>query len=301
MWQAEKQGVELMITLTNGKLTAEIDELGAQLSKLYTKDIHYLWEGPAEIWPKHSPVLFPFVGRLPDGKYHYRGKEFCNVPIHGFAPTSMFDCIENTGFSCKMRMVADERVKQGYPFDFEFCVFYEIDGNSIKITYQVKNVSSEEMYYGMGSHPGFNVPIKAGLKFEDYYLEFPDAGVIRRHLTDENCLQLDEVQDYEKAQGNIIRLDHSLFDNDAVILENTGNRVLVKTEKDSSFIEVKYPDTKWCAIWHKVKAEVPFVCIEPWFSLMGLPDGVNEISQRRDFFRLERGQINRHNLTISVY
>ena len=28
------------------------------------------------------------------------------------------------------------------------------------------------MYFGLGGHPGFNVPLEAGLSFEDYCLEF---------------------------------------------------------------------------------------------------------------------------------
>ena len=92
---------------------------------------------------------------------------------------------------------------------------------------------------------------------------------------------------------------HDLFDKDAICLGNTGNTVTIKTDKDSRSITVQYPDTPWCALWHKVKMEVPFLCIEPWFSLPGKP-GLNEIDKREDFFRLESGKNNCHRLFITI-
>ena len=79
-----------MVTITNGILTAQISETGAQLSRLATASTEYLWDGNPDIWPKHAPVLFPFVGRLPNQEYQFQGKTYGPMPIHGFVPTSRF-------------------------------------------------------------------------------------------------------------------------------------------------------------------------------------------------------------------
>ena len=38
------------------------------------------------------------------------------------------------------------------------------------------------MYFGIGGHPGFNIPMEEGLSFEDYELEFSRACEPQRIL-----------------------------------------------------------------------------------------------------------------------
>ena len=287
-----------MITITNGILTAEISETGAQLSRLATASNEYLWDGNPDIWPKHAPVLFPFVGRLPNQEYQFKEKTYGPMPIHGFVPTSRFILESHEGSACTMLLVVTPDIRSLYPFDFEFRVRYELEDTTLKVRYLVTNKGETAMFYGMGSHPGFNVPMKDGLRFEDYYVEFPDAGdVVRRTFTDD-CHD-SGVDIPFPLDGKRLHLRHDLFDKDAICLGNTGNTVTIKTDKDSRSVTVCYPDTPWCAIWHKVKMEVPFLCIEPWFSLPGHP-GMNDIEKRDDFFRLESGKSNCHRLYITI-
>ncbi|MBQ4501130.1 MAG: hypothetical protein II962_04755, partial [Spirochaetales bacterium] len=157
-----------MITITNGILTAEISETGAQLSRLATASNEYLWDGNPDIWPKHAPVLFPFVGRLPNQEYQFKGKTYGPMPIHGFVPTSRFILESHEGSACTMLLVVTPDIRSLYPFDFEFRVRYELEDTTLKVRYLVTNKGESAMFYGMGSHPGFNVPMKDGLRFEDY-------------------------------------------------------------------------------------------------------------------------------------
>ena len=271
-----------MITITNGILTAEISETGAQLSRLATASNEYIWDGNPDIWPKHAPVLFPFVGRLPNQEYQFKGKTYGPMPIHGFVPTSRFILESHEGSACTMLLVVTPDIRSLYPFDFEFRVRYELEGSTLKIRYLVTNKGESAMFYGMGSHPGFNVPMK---------------DVVRRTFTDD-CHD-SGVDIPFPLDGKRLHLRHDLFDKDAICLGNTGNTVTIKTDKDSRSVTVCYPDTPWCAIWHKVKMEVPFLCIEPWFSLPGHP-GMNDIEKRDDFFRLESGKSNCHRLYITI-
>jgi galactose mutarotase-like enzyme len=60
-----------MISLSNDQLTVSIKEAGAELTSIVdsTSGIEYLWKGDPEIWGRHSPVLFPIVGRLKENVY----------------------------------------------------------------------------------------------------------------------------------------------------------------------------------------------------------------------------------------
>lgn len=289
-----------MITIKSSVITADIDETGAQLTRLASKSTEYLWNGNPEIWKKHAPVLFPFAGRLLDEKFIYRGREYGPVPIHGFAPYARYIPENVTENSVRMRMVVSDDIRAIWPFDFEFSVLFVSEDQTLHITYIVKNCGKETMIYGIGSHPGFNVPLTEGLEFEDYYIEFPYSGKVMRNLMSDIYLNAEKQVPFTGLDGNRLKLRHNLFDNDAVILSDTGNTAVIASDKDSKKITVHYPDTRYCALWHKVKMNVPFVCIEPWTSLPGFTDKVTDLEQKDDYNRLESGKTKEHHLDITI-
>lgn len=287
-----------MIRIMNDLLTAEIDEKGAQLTRLASAEAEYIYDD-LSVWAKHAPVLFPFAGRLLGQKFLYKGKEYGPVQIHGFAPYADYVAEDKTESSVRMRMVISDEIRAIWPFDFSFAVRYALRDSTLFVTYEVENLGAETMYYGMGSHPGFNVPLKDGLRFEDYYVEFPEAGSLMRNVMSENCLTTGEQAPYPAENGRIA-LRHDLFDHDAVILSNMGKTAVIGTEKDKRKIIVTFPDTAYCALWHKVKAEVPFVCIEPWTSLPGWEGRVTDIAEKKDYNALKPGARREHQLTVTV-
>lgn len=287
-----------MVTISNDFLMAEISETGAQLSKLSSKNADYLWGGNPDIWAKHGPILFPFVGRLKDKQYQFNGKTYGPVPIHGFVPTARFLVESRDESACTMLLVVTDEMKQIYPFDFDFRVRYVLDGWTLRVNYLVSNRGDGDMYYGLGSHPGFNVPMKEGLAFEDYYIEFPDSRDVKRRIFTADVLDTGISEPYALDKGRL-HLKHNLFDNDAVCLENTGYVCVIKTDKDRRSVTVEYPDTKWCAFWHKIRMEVPYVCVEPWFTLPG-HDALDDISKREDSLHLSSGKSACHSMIITI-
>ena len=75
------------------------------------------------------------------------------------------------------------------------------------------------MYFGLGAHPGFKVPLEEGLAFEDYYLEFKDVCEPDRVIFSANALVDTPRPHYPLEGGKRITLHHDLFDDDAVVLE----------------------------------------------------------------------------------
>lgn len=287
-----------MITITNGILTAKIDEKGAQLSSLSTKNAEYIYDD-FSVWKKHAPVLFPFAGRLKEQKFIYEGKEYGPVQIHGFAPYADYTAEDRTESSVRMKMIVSDEIKSIWPFEFAFSVLFALRDNTLFVTYEVENLGEKTMYYGMGSHPGFNVPMKKGLAFEDYRVEFPEAGEIRRNVMSDGCLNVYRQEAYP-APGSSVALRHDLFDRDAVILSGTGKTAVIRSDKDSRKVIVTFPDTAYCALWHTVKAEVPFVCIEPWTSLPGDESGLTVLETKKDYNALKAGGYKEHHLNITI-
>jgi galactose mutarotase-like enzyme len=81
--------------IENEFLTCEIDDMGAQLHSLVSKENgkEYIWYGKTEIWYGQAPVLFPVIGQLINDKYFYNGKEY-SMPKHGLARKLLFNVKE---------------------------------------------------------------------------------------------------------------------------------------------------------------------------------------------------------------
>ncbi len=288
-----------MITIQNEYLTAEIDEKGAQLSRLGTKNAEYIYDD-LSVWNKHAPVLFPFAGRLKDQKFIYHGQEYGPVKIHGFAPYADYEVTDRTASAVGMRMIVTSEIKAIWPFEFTFSVRFVLREQTLCVTYEVENNGDETMYYGLGSHPGFNVPLRDGLRFEDYYVEFPEAGALAVNNMSDSCLMLGTQSPCPAVVGNRVPLRHDLFDRDALIFSNMGKTAVIATEKDRRRVIVTFPDTAYCALWHKVKMQVPFLCIEPWTSLPGDEGKITDLETKPDYNALRPGGYREHHLNITV-
>lgn len=163
----------MTVIIQNDQLIAEIAEHGAELISLKSKEhgLEYIWQGDPAYWGRHAPVLFPFVGRLKDDQYVYQGKTY-QMGQHGFARDMDFEVIEHGQEMASFILRSTPETLEKYPFDFELVISYELGGDGITVHYQVANTGEKEMFFSIGGHPAFNVPLEEGLSFEDFYLAF---------------------------------------------------------------------------------------------------------------------------------
>ena len=76
-----------MHILENEALTLAIADKGAELSRVWDREAgcERLWGADPTVWNRHAPILFPFVGKVIDGKYRVNGREYEMKTQHGFA------------------------------------------------------------------------------------------------------------------------------------------------------------------------------------------------------------------------
>lgn len=289
----------MLISLKNEFLSLTVDTLGAQMMSLKAGDTEYLWQGDPAYWPDRAPTLFPFIGRLWDNRYCYRGKTYQMV-IHGFSAGAEFAPTEHGNDYVVLTQKSNIATLVLYPFDFILNITYRLVKNKVEITYSVQNTGEQIMHFGIGGHPGFRVPLKDDERFEDYYLEFsvpckPD----RVGFTPAVYLSGIDTP-YPLEENRRIRLRHDLFDEDAIVLKHMCREVTLKSETGKHFVSVSYPQMNYLGIWHWPKTDAPYVCIEPWTSLPARQDVVEEFSCKSDLIHLLPGKTYENTWTITI-
>ena len=146
-----------METLTNGELTVKVSGHGAELCSIMKEGKEYLWQADPAFWKRHSPVLFPIVGSLWNGKCRFDGQEYA-MSQHGFARDMDFSLLSLTENEVKYRLVSDEGTMARYPFPFVLEIGYRLDGNKVTVLWSVTNPGEKEMHFQIGAHPAFFYP-----------------------------------------------------------------------------------------------------------------------------------------------
>lgn len=289
----------MMYTLQNEYLTVQIHEKGATPWSIKEADgTEYLWQGDARYWKNRAPHLFPYIGRMPEGNYTVNGKPY-HMNIHGFARDMVFDVSESSDTQLVFTLVNNEESYRLYPFAFCLSIIYRLTGRTLSITYRVVNTDDKTMYFGIGAHPGFNVPLEVGETFEDYYLEFDTVADAKRVEFSEACFTTGELTAFPLADGVRLSLTHDLFDKDAIILTDMAKSVTLKSAKGKKCICVSYPDMPYLGVWHMPKTDAPYVCIEPWSSLPSRDGVVEELTTKPGLIPLEQGCEYTNEITFS--
>lgn len=130
----------MIVKLSNKKLTAEINSLGAELMQLASHSTNYIWEVNEKFWNKTSPVLFPIVGRLKNDTYQINDTHF-QLLRHGFARNYDFEIIEKKAHEVIFLLKENQETQQSYPFSFTLQISYTLIDDALNINYEVKNKS----------------------------------------------------------------------------------------------------------------------------------------------------------------
>ena len=255
-----------MIILNNETLKVSIATLGAELQNIYNKQtgLEYLWDANPVFWPRRSPVLFPVVGGIKNGGYDYNGKTY-HFNRHGFAKEMEFEVESKSESSATLVLKTSDASLNMYPFYFKFSIVYTIIGNELEVKYVVENKGTELMYFSVGAHPAFKVPLTANENYDDYYLSFSEeenAGIYP--IASDGLILNSSVPYLENT--NKLPLKKELFYNDALIfkdLKSTSISILNNNNKNG--LTVSYEGMPYMGIWSFRDAD--FVCIEPWCGL----------------------------------
>ena len=264
-----------MFTIENEYIRAAIAPKGAELVQLFSKDLQldYLWNGDPAFWGKHSPVLFPIVGTLKNNTYFFGGKSFF-LGRHGFARDMEFSVTGQHFEEITFQLASNSHTLEVYPFLFQFEIIYRLTDHQLETTYHVRNTGSGEMYFSVGGHPAFKVPLVKGTIYQDYYLEFnEDETLPRWPISKDGLIETEPVALLQ--QSSVLPLTRELFHQDALVTKYpTSSIISLKSDKTDHGLDFYLGEFPYLGIWAAKNAD--FVCIEPW---CGIADSVNADQQ----------------------
>jgi galactose mutarotase-like enzyme len=194
-----------------------------------------------------NPILFPICGNLPDNAYTHNGQQY-TLKQHGFARDLPWEVTEQqTQGQASLTLVlsSNEQTKAVYPFDFQVIFTYELQGNTLVIRQQYKNLSSTSLPFSAGFHPYFLVGgDKTQLEFHIPSRQYQDQTTKEIHSFDGNFdFNRDEI---DVAFGN-------LTDKSATVINH--NRKLELT--------LNYDQVYSYLVFWTLKGK-DFYCLEPW-------------------------------------
>lgn len=290
----------MLYTIQNEAMSVTINTLGAEMQSITGADgTEYLWYGDSAYWGGRATNLFPYVGRMTNGTYIHKGKAY-QMGTHGFARHMEFTAEQESEQCVVFTLTDNEATHACYPFRFVFSVVYTLVGAVLHITYRVENKSEETMYFGLGGHPGFRLPLEEGKCFEDYSLTFAQPCHPSRALLAPSYMMSGVETLFPLEQNTTLPLRHDLFDDDAIILRHFDKTLTLSAGEGSRGVRVHIPQMPCVGIWHAVKTEAPFVCIEPWVSLPSRDSVVEDISQQSDLISLAVGKTYENEWSITL-
>ncbi|MDH5106336.1 aldose 1-epimerase family protein [Lentilactobacillus diolivorans] len=279
-----------MITLKNQYLTVLINEFGAELTSVKdSKSIEYIWQADPSFWKRHAPILFPIVGHLKDNQYSYHGQQY-QMSQHGFARDQRFKVEKQNEDSVTLLLTDSDETLAIYPFSFQLRVTYELVDHTLRVSFLVVNPNTEEMLFSLGAHPGFNVPLTSeGGHFEDSFIRVAPKKEYRRIPLKPPYSDPSDPRTLDLTKP--LRLNHRLFNSDALVLDLGGNEttVMLANTLNDHGVAVTLFNAPYVGIWSPYPKQAPFACIEPWW---GLADTVNADGQFENKFAINRLNVN---------
>lgn len=289
-----------MMEIANEYLQVKISTKGAELQNIVRKDnqLEYLWSGDPAFWGKKSPVLFPIVGNLKNNTYLHKGIPY-QLGRHGFARDMEFTVTEHTEKQITLNLSDSDTTRKNYPFSFSLNIRYTLQDASLTVSYEVQNTGDETMYFSIGAHPAFKVPLVNGTAYEDYALHFSDTETAEVWPLSASG-QISRTPAPYLDHTKVLPLQKKLFYDDALVFKNLASTAIsLRSEKTPHGLTLRYAGFPYMGIWSAKDAD--FVCIEPWCGIADHDDATGILEEKEGIIPLSPEALFRQQWSVILF
>lgn len=266
------------LILSNSIIKATFSTKGAELVSVIKDGAEKIWIGDLGVWGSHAPIVFPICGGLKDDKYIYNDKEY-NLQKHGYIRFVEFEVESYTDTRLVFLHCSDSETLKQYPFNYELRVIYTLEGNILKVEYNVKNLDEAPMYYSIGAHEGYYCP--EGI--EEYSIIFDKNEFLDSNILNGNLLEYETINVGEDTCE--LPLKYGYFEVDALVFLNlSSRRVSLKNRKTSAEISLEFEGHDFFLLWSKPGAK--YVCMEPWCGCQDFVDSNYDFKNKKGTIKL---------------
>lgn len=255
-----------MKTLSNDKISIEIANHGAELTSIMANEQEYLWQGDPKYWGRHSPVLFPIVGRVWDNQYKNEGAIY-KLGQHGFARDMDFQLTYEEDNAVVYTLESNEETMKVYPFPFVLEIGYRLKDNRIEVMWSVQNCGDKDLYFQIGAHPAFYYRDLDANTRERGFLDFGKNTKTLKYISPAEKGCVSEKEQTLELHDGLMELTSDTFGCDTYIFENGQVKKITLMDKQKApYLSLEF-SSPLVAVWSPSAAhpDVPFVCIEPWY------------------------------------
>ncbi len=240
------------------------------------------------------PLLFPWPGRIADGRFSYRGREVRlpindpahNCAIHGLVYDRAFTVVRRGPYyvSGRFDSAADADFSRIWPFALVMELDYEV-GGGLRLGAAVTNTGDGPMPLGLGAHPYFHAPLDPRGSRDAMLIQ---GEVDRRWGTNDRLLP---VGDPEPAAGRFdlrtaVRLGNNSYDDPFRLAGGRGERAarLIDPRLEMALEVRAAPAFRELVVYappdRNVVALEPYTCAPDAFNLAarGIDGGMIELA-----------------------
>ena len=290
-----------MRILENDQLRVTISDHGAELSGIFDKknNREVLWNADPAYWKRHAPVLFPNVGRLYNDTSLINGKTYTSGQ-HGFARDMEFVCTEETKTSVTHLLEANDTTKKAWPYDFQLYITHTLNDRDLTVSWKVVNKDQDTMYFTIGAHPAFNVPVLPNTTQDQYHLTFSGQKELTYCLLDATLgTALPDQPHTLSLENGTCLIDAHMFDEGDLIFDNIQiTKDGITLPDGTPYVEISCEGFPNFGIWSAIGA--PFVCLEPWMGRCDNTGYEGELSQKPNINTLKPAEVFDKSYMISI-
>ncbi|QQA74633.1 aldose epimerase [Pectobacterium parmentieri] len=271
------------LTLSNSQLTLQVHPNGAEMRSLTDAQREWLWQPGDTGWQSTAPLLFPVVGQLiHQGVYHHG--QLWPLPAHGFLRHQRFTVIEQRQEVLHLRCHDTPETLAMWPFRWQLDVHYVLHDRRVAVRYRLINMDDSTLWFSLGSHPGFALPIS---QEPGWQVRFSSARCRGPWRTQNRTLIVNEVDPAPIA--GTLPLTSETFANGALYFSHAEQQTIdVISPAGVSLIRFCTDMHPWLALWSEPGADL--LCIEPLFGTTDAPDFSGELRHKRGILSLASGE-----------
>ena len=287
----------MLIELGNDVLKIKICTLGAEMISLQAcSGLEYMWQGDPGFWESTSPLLFPTVGCLKDGFYIYNGERY-ELPVHGFARSEEFVVGAHTNNEVTLSLVANDRTRINYPFEFSFDITFKLNGARLEMDVVVGNNGDCDLPFSFGLHPGFAHSWVENDRMENYRITFSSAETSDNIRVEGGLLSTDADSFLEDE--SVIDLTDDHFAVDAIVLKAIkSEQVTLSHQLSEKKLTMDIRDFPDFALWSQPGAG--FICLEPWQGHADRTNHNHDIWQKEGILTLTPNKTKEFHSSLSI-